>query len=137
IGRETAYAGIIRSVSDPAQVRFLQGVTNEELAVIYQLATVFIYPSVYEGFGIPVIEALFSGTPVITNRHGVFPEAGGDSTLYTDVQDIPGLKAKILRLWQDDSLRSQMAEEGHRFVQKFRDEVIAEQWKQLYEELLR
>lgn len=136
IGRETAYADAIRKVSDPQQVHFLKGVSNEELAVIYRLATVFIYPSVYEGFGIPVIEALFSGTPVITNRDGVFPEAGGDSSVYADVKDINDLRSKILHLWENETLRSRIAAEGSRFVQKFRDEVIARQWKELYESLL-
>lgn len=137
IGRETAYANAIRNVSDPGQVRFLKDVSNEELAIIYQLATIFIYPSVYEGFGIPVIEALFSGTPVITNQDGVFREAGGDSTVYADVQNISGLRTKILHLWNDENRRNKIAQEGGRFVQKFSDEVIARQWAQLYESLLR
>lgn len=136
IGRETAYADSIRSVSDPAQVRFLKNVSNEDLAVIYQLATLFIYPSVYEGFGIPVIEALFSGTPVITNQNGVFPEAGGSSSVYADVQNIGDLRTKILDLWEDENRRNRMTEEGNTFVQKFRDDVIAEQWKQLYGSLI-
>lgn len=136
IGKETTYAGSIRSISDPEQVHFLKNVSNEELAVIYQAATLFIYPSVYEGFGIPVIEALFSGTPVITNRNGVFPEAGGSSSLYVDVQDTNELRTRILQLWEDEDLRNRMAGEGKIFVQKFSDDVIAQQWKQLYESLL-
>jgi len=135
IGRETVYTDSIRNISDPEQVRFLKNVSNEELAVIYQSATVFIYPSVYEGFGIPVIEALFSGTPVITNGHGVFPEAGGSSSVYIDVKDTDELRTQILRLWEDENLRNQMAAGGSRFVQKFNDDVIAQQWRQLYESL--
>jgi len=136
IGRETAYTDTIRKISSPEQVRFLKNVSNQELAIIYRLATVFIYPSVYEGFGIPVIEALFSGTPVITNREGVFPEAGGEATVYTDIRNIDELRSKILHLWEDESRRAEIAEKGSRFVQKFRDEVIARQWIELYESLL-
>ncbi len=136
IGREKAYADRIRKSSDEKQVRFLRDVSNEDLAVIYQSATLFIYPSLYEGFGIPVIEALFSGTPVITNRDGVFREAGGDYTVYADVQNISDLRTKIVHLWNDESLRNKIAQEGSRFVQKFSDEVIARQWAQLYDSLL-
>ncbi|WP_367913310.1 glycosyltransferase family 4 protein [Leadbetterella sp. DM7] len=136
IGRETAYADAIRKTADHRQVRFLKNVSNEELAVIYRLATVFIYPSVYEGFGIPIIEALFSGTPVITNKDGVFPEAGGSSAVYVDIRDTAGMQAEILRLWNDPDLRKRLAEAGTRFVQKFSDEVLAEEWKQLYRGLL-
>ncbi len=136
IGRETAYADAIRKASDLQQVYFLKGVSNEELAIIYRLATVFIYPSVYEGFGIPVIEALFSGTPVITNRDGVFPEAGGASSVYADVANTDDLRSKIVHLWEDENRRIRIAQEGSLFVQKFRDEVIAQQWRELYESLL-
>lgn len=135
IGRETAYAAAIHQASDENQLYFLKNVSNEDLAVIYQAATLFIYPSVYEGFGIPVIEALFSGTPVITNKDGVFREAGGDASVYVDVQDPAQLRTEILRLWNNEKLRNEIAEAGVQFVQKFRDEVIAQQWKQLYESL--
>ncbi len=81
IGKETAYTEEIHRYIETnglqKKVLFLKTYPPTELAIVYQLATVFVYPSIFEGFGIPIIEALFSKTPVITTNSGVFPEAGG------------------------------------------------------------
>jgi glycosyltransferase involved in cell wall biosynthesis len=129
IGKETAYANTIHEYISANnlqnRVRFLKGVTTEELAIIYQLATVFVYPSIFEGFGIPIIEALYSKTPVITNKNGVFPEAGGATSLYIEPFDILDLKNKIYQVIEDDNLSAAMKEKGYEFVQKFNDVDIA------------
>ena len=118
------------------RVFFLQGLNMEQIAELYRHAMIFVYPSLFEGFGIPLIEALYSGTPVITTAGGVFPEAAGPGSVYLDDPENPDeLHEKITYLLNREDLRRQMAEEGKVFVQKFNDETIAKNWHQLYNEL--
>jgi glycosyltransferase involved in cell wall biosynthesis len=140
IGKETAYAKpiheYIKTNNLQERVHFLKGITSEELAIIYQLAAVFIYPSIFEGFGIPIIEALFSKTPVITNKNGVFSEAGGPNSLYIDPLDVTDLQHKINQVLTDSDLSNEMKEKGFEFAQQFNDEDIAQQIMTCYKELL-
>jgi glycosyltransferase involved in cell wall biosynthesis len=139
IGKETDYSKQIHEYCAANnlenRVHFLKGLTSKELAIVYQLAAIFIYPSVFEGFGIPIIEALFSKTPVITTNSGVFPEAGGPHSSYVNPMDVNALKSTIEALLQNEIQRKDMAEKGFEFVQKFNDEVIAKQLMQAYHDL--
>ncbi len=135
VGRKTAYyneiEAYIKQHNLSAQVHFLEGLNLEELAILYQLADIFIYPSIYEGFGIPIIEAMFSKTPVITNKYGVFPEAAGPYSYYLDdVTDPNEIQNKIEEVYEHDS-RERIAN-SYAFVQKFNDDVIAKKWHKIY-----
>ncbi len=118
------------------EVHFLEGVNMQELAAIFRLADVFIYPSLFEGFGIPIIEALYSETPVITSNVSCLPEAGGEDSLYVNPLDSEDIKSKILFLWNNASERQRRAEKSLEFVQKFNEEVIAENVMKVYQELI-
>lgn len=139
IGGETSYTQTVKQyISDHKmddKVIFLKGLNSRELAIVYQLATVFVYPSLFEGFGIPIIEALYSKTPVITTNSGVFPEAGGPDSLYVDPTDSTDIQAKIELLLGDANLRDEITEKGYMFVQKFNDDVIAKKIMELYKAL--
>jgi len=135
IGRQTAYADKIKNYIHQHQmthqVHFLEGLGLEELAVLYQLADIFIYPSIYEGFGIPIIEALYSKTPVITNKNGVFSEAAGPYSYYLDdIYDVQKLQEQIKNIYQNYEVNR--IQKSYQFVQKFNDDKIAEQWQNLY-----
>jgi len=118
------------------QVQFLENVSMEELAAIYKLADIFVYPSFFEGFGIPVIEALYSETPVITSNLSCLPEAGGENSVYIDPHNFEDIKAKILFLWQNKSERRRRAEKGLEFVQKFNDDKISKDLMEVYKSIL-
>jgi glycosyltransferase involved in cell wall biosynthesis len=118
------------------KILFLNNVEVEELAILYQLATLFIYPSLYEGFGIPIIESLYSKTPVITTKGGVFHESGGPNTLYIDINNLDEISNSITLLLNNFELRKEMAEKGFDFVQKFNDEHIASNIYNVYKSLL-
>jgi glycosyltransferase involved in cell wall biosynthesis len=140
IGKKTEYTEQIHSyIKDhniENKVMFLKDITSNELASIYQLATVFIYPSIFEGFGIPIIEALFSKTPVITTNSGVFPEAGGPNSIYINPNNIEEMEKQIQLLLENKTLRNEMSEKGFEFVQKFNDEIIAHNLMEIYKTLL-
>lgn len=136
VGRKTKY---YQKIEEYVQNNLLQdkiihlkGISQRELAVVYQLATVMVYPSVFEGFGIPIIEALFSKTPVITTNSGVFPEAGGENSLYTNPSDENELRQKIELLLHNSELRNSIAEKGYQYAQKFTDENIAKNLMEIY-----
>ncbi|MCG9791094.1 glycosyltransferase family 4 protein [Flavobacterium algicola] len=140
IGRETKYTTIIKKYLKDNNIEnkviFLTGLTTKELAITYQLASIFIYPSIFEGFGIPIIEALYSKTPVITNKFGVFPEAGGPDSIYIDPNDVAEMEKEIKSLLNDTQLRHTIADKGFKFVQKFNDPLLAKQVIATYENVL-
>ncbi|WP_265130773.1 glycosyltransferase family 4 protein [Chryseobacterium oranimense] len=140
VGRKTKYykkvEACIKKNKMEKQVFFLEGVSMDELAVIYKLADVFVYPSFFEGFGIPVIEALFSKTATITSNTSCLPEAGGKDSVYIDPNNYVDIGTKIKFLWENESERKRRVEKSFEFVQKFNDEPIAAQLMELYKKNL-
>ncbi len=114
------------------RVFFLENVSTTELSILYRLAKIFIFPSVFEGFGIPIIEALISKTPVITTQGGCFPEAGGPDSIYIDPTNENELAEKINWLLSSEQIRKQIADKGHEYAKKFHPENITKQLKDLY-----
>lgn len=94
-------------------------VRDEDRAALYSMADVFLYPSFYEGFGLPVLEAMACGLPVITSRVSSLPEVGGDAALYVDPASIDEIASGLLRLTQSDSLRETLRERGLKQAAKF------------------
>ncbi len=129
VGRETPYAAEVRAFARDrglaGRVRFLTGVSAPELSALYRLSDALVYPSVFEGFGIPIVEALFSGTPVVTTRGGCFAEAGGPGSAYVDPQDPEELRAALREIWEDPERRARMREAGLAYAARFRDEIVA------------
>jgi len=114
------------------KVLFLKNVDLEELAVIYKLANLFVYPSVFEGFGIPIIEALYSKTAVITSKDGCFSEAGGDNSIYINPNNILAIQSSINRVLKDTKKRVEMENKGWLYAQRFNDEIIVDEIYNLY-----
>lgn len=139
VGRKTTYydkiESFIKENSLESKVIFLEGLTLEELSALYQKAQVFVYPSIFEGFGIPIIEALYSKTPVITSKGGVFPEAGGENSVYVNSNNVNELINAIESLLSSEEKRTEIAQKGFEFAQKFNDEQIAENYMNLYLQL--
>ena len=92
-----------------------------------------MYPSIYEGFGIPIIEALYSRLPVIATTGSCLEEAGGPNSIYIHPQDTKTLATTISKLLNDPETSRLMVEEGLKFVQQFNNEVIATQLMAYYE----
>ncbi len=93
-------------------IHYLGFVTDLELAHIYNLATMFIYPSLYEGFGLPPLEAMACGTPVIVSSVASLPEVCADAALYINPTDLQDIKDKILTLLYDETLREALSQKG-------------------------
>lgn len=93
-------------------IRYLGFVSDSELAHIYNLAAVFIYPSLYEGFGLPPLEAMACGTPVIVSDVASLPEVCGDAALYVAPTDYIDIKNKILVIAKDEKLREELSQKS-------------------------
>jgi glycosyltransferase involved in cell wall biosynthesis len=93
-------------------VRFLDYLADDELDTLYHAASAVAMPSIYEGFGIPVLEAMASGTPVVCSTAGSLPEVAGDAALLVEPEDVDGLAAALIRLVGDEQLRQRFIERG-------------------------
>jgi glycosyltransferase involved in cell wall biosynthesis len=100
----------VNKISD--RVFFLNKLSTEEMAIIYQAAKIMIYPSLFEGFGIPIIEALFSKTPVITSKGGCFSEAGGPYSKYINPLSVLEIKEAIIEIQDSVETQKIMIEKG-------------------------
>jgi len=96
-----------------------------QLATVYRNATAFVFPSIYEGFGFPLLEAMAHGVPTIAAHSSSLPEIGGDATLYFAPTDVDALEAQLRRVLNDAALREELIVRGHAQVAKFRWEVAA------------
>lgn len=106
-------------------VKFLDFVSDEELTTFYKHALCYVLPSLYEGFGLPVLEAMKYGCPVITSNSSSLPEAGGDAALYFDPENVDNMASTLEKVIKDPSLRKEMKEKGYKQVKKFSWEKTA------------
>lgn len=117
------------------RVVFLHDVTDDVLPVFYKNAECFVLPSLYEGFGLPVLEAMHYSCPVITSNISSLPEAGGDAALYVNPEDVLDIAAKIDEVLESEKLRDRMIKLGHEQIKKFSWEKAAKETLKVLEEV--
>jgi len=118
------------------EIRFLDFVSEEDLRLLYNGATVFVYPSLFEGFGLPPLEAMACGTPVISSNTTSIPEIAGDAAVLIDPTDGEGLKRALTDLLRDQRLREQLTRRGFDRVRQFSWQETAAQILAVYESVL-
>lgn len=116
-------------------VHFLGKVPQAYLPAIYRQALALFYPSLFEGFGIPIIEGLFSRIPVVTSKGSCFAEAGGPETQYIDPLDIEAIADTMEQVVTSGALRMQMIVKGWNYAQQFRGDVVAKRVMEIYRSL--
>ena len=140
VGKPTDYMQQVNSEINrlglSSRVRFIHKVDFRDLPAIYQQAEVFVLPSVFEGFGIPILEALNSKIPVITSNVSSLPEAGGEHSMYINPVDDIELGQTLLRLFADSNLRNSMIANGYQHAMSFREPKIAVALWSVYNELV-
>ncbi len=119
------------------RVKIISGISNYELPAVYTAASAFVFPSLFEGFGAPVLEALFSKVPVIATRGGAIEEAGGKNTLYISPTNAEEIADALLKVLTNETLRTQMQTSGYAHAQTMSDKVFAEKTMRVYEEVRR
>ncbi len=111
-------------------------VKAQELPLLYSAAEVLLYPSLYEGFGLPILEAMSCGTPVITSNISSMPEVGGDAALYVNPEDEGDISKKLQLLMKDEQLRKTIADKGFKQAQRFSWTKCAEETFGIYKRLI-
>jgi glycosyltransferase involved in cell wall biosynthesis len=115
------------------KVKFLDFVTDDELTVFYKNAICYVLPSLYEGFGLPVLEAMQHNCPVITSNVSSLPEAGGDAALYVNPEDVSDIADKMNMLIINKQLRQELIEKGKKQITKFSWEKTAKETLKILE----
>lgn len=138
VGKKTPYVTLLENTLDSqtaGRVHFLHNVPFADLPSIYQSAQVFVYPSRYEGFGIPILEALNSHIPVVAATGSCLEEAGGPHSLYVHPDDITGLSDAIRKALQPET-RAMMIKNGTDWAAQFTQEQMAHQTIACYKKVL-
>jgi glycosyltransferase involved in cell wall biosynthesis len=136
IGRPTSYRDKIVAEAQRLgvieRIIFLHDVSFADLPAIYQGATLFVYPSLFEGFGIPIVEALESSVPVIAATGSCLEEAGGAGSIYVNPRDADELARQITRVMQDSQLRAEMIAAGKQHIAQFTPQQVTKKLLAIY-----
>ena len=139
VGRETHYARQVHEYIDKygleSRVLFRQ-IHFQDLPAVYQMARAFTYPSRYEGFGIPLLEALCSGVPVVSATGSCLEEAGGEGSIYVNPDDDEGLALALTKVMEDESLREKMIIKGKEYAAQFTRKSISDNIMNVYRKVL-
>lgn len=111
-------------------------ISAKELPLLYNAAKILLYPSLYEGFGLPILEAMNCGIPVITSNVASMPEVGGNAALYVDPLDIEEIKRKIRNVMEDIKLREEFIEKGFTQAKKFSWKKTADETAMVYHKIV-
>jgi glycosyltransferase involved in cell wall biosynthesis len=136
VGRGKEYKTELENyIKDKQNIHILGNVDNDELVALYQNAQFAVYISIFEGFGIPVLEALRAGVPVLAATGSCLEEAGGDAALYVNPEDISAITEQLKLLLEDKTLHQTLKNNATKHLEKFDDKKIAEQIHKLYSTL--
>lgn len=118
------------------RVKFLEWVTNEDLVLLYNAATLFAFPSRYEGFGLPLLEAMACGTPIVAANNSSIPEIADKAALLIEAEDANALAEAITQALDDESLRTDLIEKGFKRAAFFSWEKCAMQTIDVYKQVV-
>lgn len=140
IGKETGYMQHVKQSlkknNMEKQVIFLKDISNFELSAIYRLATISAYPSIFEGFGIPVLESIVCGTPVIAHFGSSLPEAGGEAAMYCNTNNVDEFLHSLNQLIYDEQIRNDFKDKMKIHAEKMSPDNFAKNTMIYYEQIL-
>lgn len=126
----------VRASGLKGHVIFPGYIADEDAPVLMSSALAFVFPSLYEGFGMPPLEAMACGTPVLTSNAASLPEVAGDAALLVDPLDVESIARGLVRLMEDEALRTQLVVRGYQRVQYYSWERAADELHAIYRELV-
>jgi glycosyltransferase involved in cell wall biosynthesis len=132
---ERALARIAASSRKP-DIRVLQYVTADQLEDLYRRASILAFPSLAEGFGMPILDAMARGVPVLTSNTSAMPEVAGDAALLVDPTDVSSIARALLRLTEDSSLRASLIQAGFARAKQLTWEKSVDATWRVYQELM-
>ena len=128
---------LIKKAEQNVSIEFRSGISDKELIKIYNESKLFVLPSFYEGFGLPVLESMACGTPVVCSETTSLPEVGGDAIMYCNPYDIEDIKDKIELVLNDSDLQKDMIDKGLTRAKLFTWEKSADEHMKVFEELMK
>jgi len=134
----SAHSQIISAIKEcnlQKEVFFMGYMSKDEIRALYKLASLFVYPSIYEGFGLPPLEAMVQGTPVLVSNRSVMPESVGDAGLVVEPDDIKKMAEEMERGISDENLRRKLVEKGKEQIKKFDWKETARNTYEIYKEV--
>jgi glycosyltransferase involved in cell wall biosynthesis len=126
------FHGLINSLNVQQDILLTNFISTKTLSALYQCSTMFLYPSLYEGFGIPLLEAMASGTPIITSNITSIPEVVGDAGILIDPTNLKQMEMSMVKLIDDQSLRLDLIAKGFKQVTNFSWQNMAKQTLEVY-----
>lgn len=140
VGKPTLYsAELLKFITEnemESQVKFLNNISRKDLAGLYQLASLSVYISVFEGFGLPVIESMASGCPVITSNVSCLPETAGDAAVLCNPENTTEIGEKIKLLLENNDFRNEIIHKGTKRAKLFHPEKYSQNLISLYSEII-
>ncbi|ENZ30832.1 hypothetical protein HMPREF1084_03405 [Clostridium butyricum 60E.3] len=127
---------LVESLKLQDDVVFTDYVDEVDKAAIYQMANLFVFPSIYEGFGIPVLEAMASSVPVITSNVSSLPEVAGDAAILVEPKDVNSIAKNMHKILSNNDLRDKLICKGHIQAKKFTWEASAEKLYKIYKSMM-
>ena len=112
-------AEALKGLKHAEDIRFIGFVPDEDMCALYSAAALFVFPTLYEGFGIPVLEAQSCGVPVLTSDCSSLPEVGGDAAVYADPYDVERIRDGMLKLLNDTDYAAALVQKGYENVKRF------------------
>jgi len=134
--KDEAILACIKQIKPPGRVVLTGYVAHQELLALYAACAVFVYPSLYEGFGLPILEAMAAGAPVITSNTSAMPEVAGDAALLIDPNSVDELAAAMQRLLEDRHLAVDLSKRGQARARDFTWARTAAQTLDVYRRVL-
>ena len=125
------YRAVLRDGGIAESVVFAGFVPDEQLRAFYAGADLFVFPSLYEGFGLPILEAMAAGLPVVSSRSAALPEVGGEAAVYCDATEAAELAAAIRDTWRNPILREQLIKDGRARAAQFTWARAAQAWRDI------
>ncbi len=135
VGQDKALQALLHSPRAKAQVLTLPYVTPEVLNALYNAARMVLHPSYYEGFGLPLIEAMATGTPIVTSNVSAMPEVAGPAALLVNPADYRAIAEALVTLDQDDAVRERLITEGRKRLERFSWSNCAKAILEVYREM--
>ena len=123
----------IKKLNLTHRVIFLDFCERQTLKAFYEHASLFVFPSLIEGFGFPILEAMFCGVPVVTSHYGAMKEIAGEAAYFIDPQNVTDIACGMWEVLKDKSFQEKLIEKGKKRVQSFSWDACAKETLNVYE----
>ena len=136
VGRLNDLEIILKKSDFNCEINSYLNISDLDLALLYNVCDVLLFPSLYEGYGMPIIESMSCGTPVLSSKRGAIPEISEDNLIYCDPIDINSISEKLLYLFSNENLKSTLIHKGLIISKQYEEKNMSLEYSKLYKSIL-